>query len=56
MQGQLPRHTVATACYGEEPIGMRTMDFAEKIVINSLFPDVIVKGQEGADGQALTWV
>jgi hypothetical protein len=39
MQGQLPRHTVATACYGEEPKSTWSMDFAEKLLVNLLFPD-----------------
>jgi len=41
MQGQLPRYTVATACYGEEPKSTSAMYFAEKLRINLLFPDVI---------------
>jgi hypothetical protein len=39
MQGQLPRYTVATAYYGEEPKTTSNMDFAEKLLINLLFPD-----------------
>ena len=40
MQGWLPRHTVATGYYGEELKSTSTMDFAEKLRINLLFPDV----------------
>ena len=39
MQGQLPRYTVATACYGKEPKSTSAMYFAEKLCINLLFPD-----------------
>ena len=39
MQGQLPRYTVATACYGKEPKSTSAMYFAEKLHINLLFPD-----------------
>jgi len=42
MQGQLPRYTVATACYGEEPKSTSTMYFAKKLRINLLFPDVLL--------------
>ena len=40
MQGQLPRHTVATGCYGEELKSTSAMDFTEKLRINLVFPDV----------------
>ena len=39
MQGQLPRHTVATGCYGEELKSTSAMDFTEKLRINLVFPD-----------------
>ena len=41
MQRPLPRHTVATACYGEEPKCTGTvMCFAEKLsMMILLFPD-----------------
>ena len=39
MQGRLPRHTVATGYYGEELKSTSAMYFAEKLRINSLFPD-----------------
>ena len=35
------RYTVATACYGEESKTTSAMDFAEKLLINLLFPDVL---------------
>ena len=38
-EGQLPRHTAATAYYGEEQEYTSSMDLAEKIPINLLFPD-----------------
>ena len=41
MQGRLPRHTVATGYYSEELKSTSAMYFAEKLRINSLFPDVI---------------
>ena len=40
MQGQLPRHTVATGCYGEELKSTSAMDFTKKLHINLVFPDV----------------
>ena len=43
MQGRLPRHTVATGYYGEELKSTSAMYFAEKLRINSLFPDVSMK-------------
>jgi hypothetical protein len=46
MQGQLPRYTVATAYYGKEPKTTRNMDFAKKLLINLLFPDVELKHRE----------
>jgi len=39
MQGQLPRHTVATGCYGKELKSASAMDFTEKLHINLVFPD-----------------
>jgi len=49
MQGQLPRYTVATACYGEEPKSTSAMYFAEKLRINLLFPDQGGTGIEKKD-------
>ena len=43
MQGRLPRHTVATGYYGEELKSTSAMYFAEKLCINSLFPDVFLE-------------
>jgi len=40
MQGQLPRHTVATGCYGKELKSTSAMDFTKKLRINLVFPDV----------------
>ena len=42
-KGRLPRHTVATAYYGEEPKSTSAMDFTEKLCINLLFPDESLK-------------
>jgi len=42
MQGQLPRHTVATGCYGEELKSTSAMDFTEKLHINLVFPDALI--------------
>ena len=55
IQGQLPRQPVATACYGKEPKSTRTMDFAEKILIYLLFPDVHTQAVAG-QAKAKPWV